>query len=510
MPDERFNDAEMDRFHDAVDRLASGAPAPFVNDPDLQELLELAGRLQHDLAGGLPDPAFRASLRNQLLTPPAPGVVSLPQRAARRQQTARFPYVAAFGSIAAVMVAVLLVGAFAMMNGDSDDTPPGIANAPVAETETAIAASFAISSATEDSTAEDTPSSAQTESARTEPTATSAEATPSTAVTAVTPTTSAPPSPSTPTVVATLIATVQPTAEPTSDRGLAMVLPPVDSTTVESGPVPAADPGAGGAITTMTYVLATEMPVLQPLAPAYLLAPPTEDPVQLVQQVAGSLGIDGEVSVSSEFGKTDYHISTADGRTFHWYPETGAFSFSSPGDDPGMVMTSDEVVENCKGWLSRLGYPVQALTETMHSQPVENTGWLVETAMNAMPQPGFGHPLGVRMIANSEGEVIDATGYWLAPMHQADVKLITAEEAWDALTAHQGYWFGAGGAYVEGGELRVESIEVSYVLTNAEEGMILQPVIAMRGEFLHADGISTSGVTVFIKAGSAMAWYSGP
>ena len=48
------------------------------------------------------------------------------------------------------------------------------------------------------------------------------------------------------------------------------------------------------------------------------------------------------------------------------------------------------------------------------------------------------------------------------------------------------------------------------MLTASENGLVLQPVIAMRGELLHADGISTSGVTVFIQAGSAMAWYSGP
>jgi hypothetical protein len=507
MPDHHRDAQEMERFHAAVDRLAAGVPAPMVDDADLQELLDLAGRLRHDLPSGMPDPAFRASLKQRLIEPYSPNVVPLPERTVSR--VARFPYVAATGAVAAVFVAVFVVAAFALMGNGNDDGTPDLAGGADGGTETArlsTLSAVASPTANEVGTGGDPTGGVGDATVETVPPDSAGSPTP--VLPSNTPTvTQGEPAP---TPFATLIATAQPTPAPTSEPQLAMVLPPVDATTVESGPVPATDDGAGGNTARMTFLLSTTLPEVPPNAPAYLLSPPDQDPVALVTRIGRELGIEGEVRISEDRGKMDYHLGTEDGRAFHWQPETGSFSFVSPDASSNADMTREEVIANCRGWLSSFGYPVEALTMAATAQPIGDANWLVETPMDSMPQPGYGHPLGVRMITNSDGKVVDASGYWLKPAMSMDVDLISAAEAWESLTSGKGYWFGGGGAFAEGGELRVESIDISYVLTNDSDGLFLQPVFAMRGELLHADGISSSGVTVFIQASRPQARYSGP
>ncbi len=60
-------DSRAEEFDDAVERLRAGDTEP-VNDQDLRELVELAARLENELPEGIPDPAFRANLKHELLS----------------------------------------------------------------------------------------------------------------------------------------------------------------------------------------------------------------------------------------------------------------------------------------------------------------------------------------------------------------------------------------------------------------------------------------------------------
>jgi hypothetical protein len=501
-----------ERFHDALDRTASGQPAPILDDADLQGLLALAGRLREELPHDLPDPAFRADLKQRLLGA-TPGIVSLPaQRAARQRQ---FPNVAMVGAIAAVFLAIVAVSSLALFNGSNqpeNGTAVGVVRSATGTT-TVLATLTAATMTAE--TAEPTGMGGplQTPSEMTpEPTA---EPTATVEALATQPnTTPSAPSPTAtpaaaPTAVVTVTATAEPAVTPTTDRQLA-VIPPVDSTTVEAGPVPSADGGAGGTTAPITFTLATAMPEMQPSAPIFVLAPPAEDPEAFVARVGSALGLGTDVNVSDYRGKSDYHVGTNEAGSFHWYPQMGAFSYSGTAQTDTGALTADEVLAASRAWLQDIGYPTDLLASEASVQQLSDVEWLIEIPMASLPQPGYGHPLGVRLITAAAGTVVGATGYWLTPVSRSDVQLISSDDAWNALRSGKGYWFGAGGAFMEGGELRCERIQVSYILTAAAQGLILQPVVAWSGEFIHADGLSSSGVTVFIQAARAREGYAGP
>jgi hypothetical protein len=59
-------DSQAEAFDDAVERRRSGDDTP-IEDQELQELVSLAERLDRDLPSDTPDPAFRQSLKYQLL-----------------------------------------------------------------------------------------------------------------------------------------------------------------------------------------------------------------------------------------------------------------------------------------------------------------------------------------------------------------------------------------------------------------------------------------------------------
>jgi hypothetical protein len=508
----RRTPADLERFHQAIDRAAAGRPAPVLSDPDLQELLGIASRLHQELPRDLPDPAFREALKARLIDSTS-GVTSLPAR--RSSWFARPSNLAAASAIAAVMIALVAVGSLALLGGDDGGADPTAVAVARTETQTMMLTTMAVATipSTEpvptgtggaletppDVTPQPTPQPALTPThvavATTEPTTTPI------ATAAMTPTaaaTEAPPNP-----------TQEVTATSTPDVQLAS-LPPVNSTSVEAGPVPAAGDGAGGAATTVTYVLATTFPEIGGTAPVYFLAPPNEDAATFAASVGEALGIGTDVVVDEINGKQDFHVGTDTGASFHWFPEGGGFSYSGPADVPVAVMTTSEIVAASRKWLEQIDYPVDLLSESVEAQQLSDTEWLVEIALDEVPQPGYGHPLGVRMIVATDGTVTSATGYWLVPERQEDVPLIDPAEAWDALTSGYGFWFGSGGAFAEGGEMRCESIEMSYILTSSLEGMILQPVIALRGEFMHLDGLSSSGVTVFIQAARPPEGFNGP
>lgn len=510
---------DLERLHTAIDRIVAGQPAPVLHDPGLQELLELADLLRRELPADLPDPAFRAELRAQLLPIP-PSVVDLSTR--QRDRDKRMPAFAVVSAIAAVFLAIVTVGAMAMLVSDRADDEPRAADVDVARaaTETSAFSTLAIAMTT---TAEALPTGiggplntpgAVTPQPTPEPDDTNTPVPVPTNV-PVSPTESDP----TATTEATVtVASTEETAVPTQlmtptatpQRQLANI-PPVDSTTVEAGPVPAASDGAGGTTATISFVLATEIPEIQATAPVYMLEPPDDAPDAFTARVGEALGLDARVVAGEYRGKPEYHVGSNDGASFHWYPKVGAFAYSGVSTGADANHDADSIRDVATEWLVDIGYPVDMLSmQDVAVQQLGDVEWLIEFPFALLPQPGYGHPLGVRMILAADGTVTDARGYWLRLAERADVPLVSAADAWDLLKSGKGYWFGSGGAFAEGGELRCESVQMSYILTSADEHLILQPVIAWRGEFVHADGVSSSGVTVFIQATRLVSGYSGP
>lgn len=487
MPDRR-NDARQgspdaartERLNRAIDRMLAGHGQADLNDPELDGLLGLAARLHRELPADLPDPGFRADLK-ELLTHPQPTPIRR-QRGGRAQ--ARFPYVAAAGAIAAVLVAAIAVGALGLWI-DDDPTPAStqvagaantssasLATATIALTATTVSDIVRLSATTSEVSTDTTPAAA------TEPATTPIGTRATTATTTVS------------------------TAVPTTDRALA-VLPPVDSKSVQTGPVPLASGGSGGPPPEgqVSFVLAVPMPDLGETALAYRLEPPVMDAETVVSQVAQRIGIDSEVLVTDlGRGREVYHADS-DAGTFYWYPENGAFQYSRSDISPPSDVTPDEVVNGAREWLIQIGYPIGQLADEARAEPFDDMQWIVAFSIDAMPETGIGHPMGVTMLVDTEGHVVDATGYWLVPTASHDVPLISAEDAWSAMMSGQGYWRD-GGMAQEGGELRVDRVGISYVLTSNDDGdLILQPVVQCDGEFTTADGGGTGRVSVFVQAG---------
>lgn len=114
-------DDKIDQIEQALDRLKDGDDRSAITDPldpELTLLFDLAIRLEDELPGDLPDPAFRDNLMHELLgsTPPT----SLPTR------RKRFLYDWRFGVAAAALAAILLIAVIygtGTLMGNSPEPP---------------------------------------------------------------------------------------------------------------------------------------------------------------------------------------------------------------------------------------------------------------------------------------------------------------------------------------------------------------------------------------------------
>jgi hypothetical protein len=461
-----------ERLNQAIDLVVSGQAASIRDDPDLQSLLHLAGRLHAELPRDLPDPAFRADLKAQL-TQPLP--IPLPPR---RQQPTRFPYLAAVGAIAAVLVAAISVGSLGIWLGDDGGNEPrgidaSIVSGSLLQPRTAAATTtvFDTGSLTSPGTSTADGSSDQRQTAAVTLTATA------------------------PQPQATASAAVTSTSRPAYGGAS---IPPVNATTIDTGLGTMADGGGEGPSDDVTFVLDTELPDLGATAPVYWFAP--LDPTVLIDSLVESLGLSGEVVTTETLGKRNYHIEDATGRTLHCVAESGAFIYAAPDDASGGAIDAATAIEAARDWLTLIGYPVERLSSTAEAAELGDGQWVVELVFDALPQPGLGHPIGINLLVNREGAVTGASGYWLETTAAEEVALISVEQAWQALTSGGGYWRD-GGMSADGGEFRVDQIHVSWMLTvNATDELILQPVVELSGEFITADGRASGRVSVFVQA----------
>ncbi len=487
-----------ERLNNAIDRMMAGGPAPEFTDPVLHDLLSLAIRLHNELPDDLPDPVFRLDLKRQLTsTRPVPVVVPLPRAAT----APRFPWVVAVGAIAAVMLAAVSVGSVAIWIDTEPDDSPGFSEVAnfSADQLTATTIGVARSTAeanlanlrlTTEATAPGNPSSMTT----IQPAGVESE-------TADATTESNAPANPTPTVPISSTQPADPTAtsEPTTGPALAAV-PPVDSQHVEQGPGPAADGSSGTPPADVDYVLETALPDLGEDAQVYRLVPPQVDPEIFVEQVTDALGMEGEIVIDAPQGRTVYHLFDDDRGSFHWTPETGAFTISTTSAATGDSMTVEQVTGAANDWLASIGYPVEQLATEIHAEPIGDSAWRLDAHYASMPEIGLGHPLGVTVFINADGTVSEVSGYWLNLKEIDSAVLHSSDAIWQVVSSGSGYWTG-GGIVEGGGEFRADTMQITYLLTLDDGGdLVLQPVVQTTGEFTTPDGLSSARVSCFVQA----------
>jgi hypothetical protein len=486
-PDEPDNTERLNR---AIDRLTAGQPTPVLGDPQLQELLGIAQRLHNELPRDLPDPVFRASLKEQLLT-------DRPVAIQRGREASRFPYATAISAIASVLVAAIAVGSLGIwMNQDDDDDPPVQQGNVLTVPSRALTASvLAAATMTVADTTAVVPETASTSES-------------STMLTTVEPTSST--IDPTPTQPAGATATAEPGVDtPTPEEPDGPVLadvPPVDAEHYEPGPSPAVEGGGEGPSDDVTYELMTDLPELDVSAPVYRLVPPAADPAAFVAAVAASLALEGEVTSAEDARRrTQYSVVTENDGSFFWTPETGAFQYSGPGIATAEVSDAAAAIDAAHAWLASVGYPVDRLAPGVDVQPsADGTSYLVSTRYEAVPQPGIGRPLGVTLVVTSEGAVTEASGFWLEVSATEEAALVSADEAWQAVASGEGYWTG-GGVASGGGAFRVDSIRITYFLTKNDGELVLQPVVEAMGNFESADGNASARIRCFVQAAKTTA-----
>lgn len=503
MPDDQDR---IDRLNRAIERLVAGQPVPVHKEGDLDELLRLADQLRRGLPRDTPDPAFITDVRDELLNP-HPRLVRMPPRPRPR----KYP-VGVFASVlGVVLIATVSVGVLAISGNAgrgnllATDLPllGGTATASLSAQFASIPPPTATSGpdvAVADTSAPPT----TTEEPAAPPTATTSPEQPATA------TSGAEPAAETPNPTATTVAAPESTptteeSEPTTQL-LGMELPPVDDAHVEEGPLATVEAGGDPVPDNVRFGLATALPELDESAAVYHLSTPHVDPQWLLERIAQSLGIQGEIvaDTNEADGRETYRLSDGASVVFSWTPESGAFSCSLPTPQDAGESVID-IAEYALDWLRSLGYPLDPESTKPVVTEISPDSWRVEVPLSELPNPAVGHPLNVSLTLNAQGQVLNASGYWVKVTQTVDVPLMSAEDAWQALRAGHGYW-PAGAQPTGPGEFVVESFGVSYILTLDDSGdLVLQPVVSAAGAFYADDGSTITDLTVLIQAAAQTA-----
>lgn len=445
MPDA---ERQTERLHRAIDRLTSHQLAPIFDEPELDELVELVGRLHRKLPGGMPDPAFRESLRDQL-TDPRPRLVPINQRRATR----RSPLIAATGAIAAMLVVAVAVGVVSTgAFGGSNTSDDELGEYQMVEPGTLV---NAVATATI--------------------TAGSMAAVPTREQAAATPT-------------------------PAATRVLSVNVPPIDAEHLELGAMATAEVGHPDQTSDITYTLASDgMADTPSTAPVYRFSVPEVDGMDLLSQVANALKLDSEITIRTARGKTVFSLKSSNGTSFVWMPASGAFACTLSGEAQ-VHGDQDEMVESTYRWLTASGFPVRDPSASAAVVKAEGSGLRIDFPVETAPAVALGHPLTVSVLIDENGMIQTVSGYWLQLEETQNIGLLSAEEAWRAVSEGQGYWM----SHVpleSSGQFEVETFSVSYVLTiDDRQELVLQPVYRASGTFKDHRGNVIEGVSVVLQA----------
>lgn len=445
MPDA---ERQTERLNRAIDRLTSHQLAPIFDEPELDELVELAGRLHRELPEGLPDPAFRESLREQLADP-RPRLVPPNQQPASR----RSPLIVATGAIAAMLVVAVAVGVVSSATfGGSNTSDDGLADYQMADPGTLVGV---VATATV--------------------TAGSMAAIPTREQATSTPT-------------------------PSATRTLAVNVPPIDAEHLELGAMATAEVGRPDQTSDITYTLASDgMADTPSSAPVYRFSVPEVDGMDLLSQVADALKLDSEITIRTARGKTIFSLKSNNGTSFVWMPASGAFACTLSGE-ARMEGDQDEMVASTYRWLTASGFPVRDPSASAAVVTAEGSSLRVDFPVETTPAVGLGHPLTVSVLIDENGVIQTVSGYWLQLEETQDIGLLSAEEAWRAVSEGQGYWMSQS-PLGSSGHFEVETFTMSYVLTvDDRDELVLQPVYRASGKFRDQSGNVFDSVSVVVQA----------
>lgn len=445
-----MSDAERqtERLNRAIDRLTSHQLAPIFDEPELDDLVELAGRLHGELPDSLPDPAFRESLREQILDPrprPVPTMQHIDSR--------RSPLVAATGAIAAMLVVAVAVGVVSTGVFGGSDSPDD------ERLEFQMVGSPTLVNAAAEATV--TASTVATRPAR-----------------------------------ESVVPTV--TSEPT--RVLAASVPPIDADHLELGAMSTAEVARPDAASDITYSMSPGgMEDTPSSAPVYRFSVPEIDGMNLLTRVASSLKLDSEISVRTARGKAVFSLTSESGTSFVWMPASGAFACTLSGE-ASVQGDQDEMVESTYRWLTASGFPVRDPSTSAAVVKAEGSGLRVDYPVETAPDVALGHPLTVSVLIDEHGAIKTVSGYWLQLEETQHIGLMSPDAAWSAIAAGKGVWM-SHAALQSPGHFEVKRLSVSYVLTvDDRQQLVLQPVYRASGTFRDSAGNVTDGVSVVLQA----------
>jgi hypothetical protein len=496
MPSDERDQAptQIERLNRKIERLQSGQPVP-VLDGDTEELAKIARLLMLHLDKELPDPGFREQLLRDLI---APGPRPVPFRP--RPRPRRYPVPALVGALSLVLIASAATGwmAFAPAAGGLDDDAVDQVAGLASATPTAAISGTALMAAT--NLAVDP---RQTEVAATQPSSAGAqEPLPDDETAADQPAAQATGSAS----VSEQEAEQQP---PDVDHTAAVVdLPPVDAKHVELGALatvaaPAEEAPAGVRMMLQADPHAIE---LQPEAMAYTFSTPFVDANMILRSVGDFLGVEAEVDQRETGGRTVYALTSPDGGVnFTWSPDSGAFACTLP--DAHSAADIEDLSASAIEWLLAFGYPVDAETARPIIETRDDGQRFVHVPLGnrALPEPALGHPMRITLVVDPEGRIVSVSGYWLQVTRETAVSIVSAEQAWAAVQAGNGYW--PGNTAPSGpGEFIATGFELTYMLTSGDvqQELTLQPVIAVSGTFTPDDGSSRYQTTVYVQGAPAV------
>ncbi|CAN5701769.1 hypothetical protein BH24CHL1_BH24CHL1_16000 [soil metagenome] len=445
MPDA---ERQTERLNRAIDRLTAHQLVPIFDEPELDELVELAGHLRRELPEGMPDPAFRESLRDQL-TDPRPRLVP----GAQRRTSRRSPLIVATGAIAAMLVVAVGIGVVSTRTfGASVTTDDDLAGYQMVDQGT-LAGAVATATVTVGSMAA-------------VPTREQATA----------------------------------TATPSATRTLAVNVPPIDAEHLELGAMSTAEIGRPQQTSDITYSLASDgMADTPSSAPVYRFSVPEVDGMELLAQVANALNLDSEITIRTARGKTIFSLKSNNGTSFVWMPDSGAFACMLSGEAT-VEGDQDEIVAATYRWLTVSGFPVRDPSVSAAVVKPEGAGLRIDFPVETTPAVALGHPLTVSVLIDENGVIQTVSGYWLQLEETQDLGLLSAAEAWRAVSEGQGYWM-SHTPLENSGRFEVETFSVTYVLTvDDRQELVLQPVYRANGTFKDYRGNVIEGVSVVLQA----------
>ena len=473
--------SQADRLSRKIERLLSGQPSP-VHDGDTEELAELAQQLMQRLDKGIPDPDFRRNLKRDLIAP-GPRPVQLPPRVGPR----RYPVSAFVGALTVVLVASAVTGWIAFTGPDAagDRSVQRLAQFASASP-TAASATGALVAASAGGTPEALPVSTRTLSSAPEVGQTEALAGGVGA--------------------ATTIDDVESAAQLPPTQFTAIVeLPPVDASHVELGALatvasPSASPPTGVRFGESVDPATVQ---LDATSDTYRFSTPFVDASLILRGVQEFLGIEAQVEELSRSGKTVYALSSPDGLVnFTWSPESGAFSCTLP--EPYSAGDIEDLSNAALEWLEEFGFPMADSGAQPVLQTTDDGQTFIHVPLGGrhLPNPAVGHPMTITLVVDDRNRIVSLSGYWLEVTDQHPVQLVSAQQAWDTVRSGGGYW-PDGVAPDRPGQFIAEQFDVSYMLTTsgqADDGLALQPVIAVTGTFTPDDGTDSYPATVYVQA----------